>query len=225
MRFGSSRVASALLASLVLACATTESAPPKTLSGFLPDYSILEPGGEDEAALIYIKDGAHIGSYRRMILESVTIWYGVGTPLHEVPQNQLQMLADQLYAALYHRLKDDYEFVSRPGPGVLRVRFALTEAEASNVAMDVISTAMPIRPVSGATYLATGVSAFVGTAGIEGEIRDSMTDELLAAAVDRRAGSKSTEGATHKWDDVLASFAVWAERFDERLAGYRKLAR
>ena len=108
MRFGSSRVASALLASLVLACATTESAPPQTLSGFLPDYSILEPGGEDEAALIYIKDGAHIGSYRRMILESVTIWYGVGTPLHEVPEDQLQILADQLYAALYHRLKDDY---------------------------------------------------------------------------------------------------------------------
>lgn len=221
MRDRSARIGCVLAVLLALACTTTQSAPPQRFSGFLEDYSILRPGEGDEAALLYIKQGAHIGSYRRVILDSVTIWYGMGTDLHDVPRSELQMLADQLYASVYERLKDDYEFVARPGPNVMRIRLALTEAEASNVVMDVISTAMPIRPISRTTYLATGVHAFVGSAGIEAEIRDAMTDELLAAAVDRRAGAKSTKGATSQWDDVLASFEVWAERLDRRLAGYR----
>jgi hypothetical protein len=42
-----------------------------------------------------------------------------------------------------HRGKD-YAFVSTPGPDVMRMRVALTEADASKVVVDTLSSIMPI---------------------------------------------------------------------------------
>ncbi len=207
----------------VVACATTESTRPQTLSGFLDDYSILQPGEDDEAALVYRNPEARLGRYERVILAPVRIWYGVGTPLHDVPEEDLQTLANHLYWSMRRRLEDDYPIVEQPGPDVMRVELALTEAEGASVALDTISTAMPIRPYDAVKKLATGTHAFVGSAGIEGKISDARTDELLVAVVDRRAGTKNPSGVTETWSDVLEAFDLWSARLDERLAEARRL--
>jgi hypothetical protein len=69
--------------------------------------------------------------------------------------------------------------------------------------------------------VATGTAAFVGKAGIEGEIQDALTEQRLAAAVDRQVGQKRLEGATNTWDDVQGAFDYWSERLRMRLAQLR----
>ena len=69
--------------------------------------------------------------------------------------------------------------------------------------------------------LAADTQIFVGTAGIEAEILDSVTGERLAAAVDERAGSKALKGSTSTWSDVKDAFDYWAERLKVRLAELR----
>jgi len=210
------------LVHLLAACATTEPAPPAGYSGFLHDYSILEPGkGSDDAALSYVKPGARIGDYEKVLVDPVVVYYGVGTDLHDIPHEDLETLANHLWAALVTHLEDNYTMVQQPGRGVLRVQVALTEVRSSDVAMNTVSSAIPIRPISDLKWLATGTQAFVGSAGIEARIVDARSDELLVAVVDRRQGGKRLEGVDNAWSDVLGAFDYWAQGLDESLAEAR----
>ena len=42
-------------------------------SGFLSDYSKLEPGGDDRAQLVYIKPGLSVSAYRAVYVEPVKL--------------------------------------------------------------------------------------------------------------------------------------------------------
>ena len=140
----------------------------------------------------------------------------------DVPEGERQVLVDYLDSSLRHALAKDYRLVDRPGAGTLRLRVAITEAEGSTVPMDALSTVVPqMRALSTAKRVATGTAAFVGKAGVEGEIQDSLTERRLAAAVDRRVGQQSTQGVLNTWDDVQRSFDAWSERLRGRLAQLR----
>jgi len=214
----------ACLAVGLAGCAPTHQARSVKPAGFLGDYSRLQPGKEGEALLVYRNANAQWRKYDKMLIEPVTIWGGGAKSglLMDVPADEEQVLADYLDASLRNALGKDYKLVDRPGPGVMRLRVAITEAEGSTVPLDLASTVIPqIRTLSTAKRIATGTDLFVGKAGIEGELKDSLTDERLAAAVDRRVGQKSVEGVGNTWGDVEDAFDQWAERLRARLAQLR----
>ena len=127
-----------------------------------------------------------------------------------------------LMLTLRNSLSKDYKRVDKAGPGTLRLRVAITEAEGSSVPLDLVSTVIPqMRALSAVKRIATGTAAFVGKAGIEGEIEASITNQRLAAAVDRRVGQKRLQGVTNTWDDVQGAFDYWSERVRARLAEFR----
>ena len=111
---------------------------------------------------------------------------------------------------------------SQPGPDVLRIQLAITEGGESNAALDTVSSIIPqARMLSGAKSLATGVSLFTGSASLEGKATDGDTGALLAAAVDRRGGTKSLSGVTNSWNDVEEAYRFWAEKLRYRLCQWR----
>ncbi len=211
-----------LLATLFVGCAQTEQARKVEISGFLGDYSILQKGKEGEALLIYINPNTDFAVYDKVIFDPVTVWRGEGSRLDEVPEADLQRLANYLHTAIVTKLREDYEIVNKPGPDVLRIRAAITEAGKSNVGLNIFSTIVPQAILlSGAKKLATGTNSFVGAASVEGKITDSNTGEILAAMVDRRAGGKSLKGAMNAWNDVEQAFEYWANRLSQRLREMR----
>lgn len=211
---------------LLLGCAGSAPAPPQRYSGFLEDYSILSPRqGSDGAALRYVKPGAQLGRYEQLLIDPVIVYYGVGTGLHDVPEEDLQTLANHLDSALVSQLGADDPLVQSPGPDALRIQVALVEAEPSNVMLNAVSPALPIRPLSELKQLATGTQAFVDSAGVEARIVDAVSGELLGAAVDRRQGGKRLEDAQGGWSDVLAAFDFWAAELRRALAEAREQER
>jgi len=209
-------LAAALL--VLAACAATEQAREPEPSGFLTGK--FYAGKEGQPLLVYVKPDAQWRRYDKILIDPVTIWCESG--LVDVPPEEAQALADQLETSLRRELAKDYTLVERPGPGVMRLRAAITEAKGARRVLNVASTVGPtMRLLSSAKRLATGTHAFVGHAGIEGELLDSMTNERLAAAIDRRAGAKTLSGATSKWDDVQQAFDYWADRLRTRLAELR----
>ncbi len=62
----------------------------------------------------------------------------------------------------------------------------------------------------------------VGRAGVEAEILDGVTGQRLAAAVDRRAGTKTLRGGVSKWSDVQNAFDYWSEKLRTRLTELRQ---
>ena len=205
-------------------CAATHQARSVKPSGFLSDYSQLREGKEGEALLVYVRPGVDWKKYDAILLEPVEVWHDAARTgfLQDVPKDEAQVLADYLDASLRNALKSDYRFVDRPGPGVLRLRVAITEAEGSTVPLDAVSTVIPqMRTLSAVKRLATGTAAFVGKAGVEGELIDGLTDQRLGAAVDRRVGQKRAKGVLNTWDDVQGAFDFWSERLRTRLAELR----
>lgn len=210
------------LVMLFVGCAQTKQARKVETSGFLDDYSMLQEGKKEEALLLYLNPTVYWTSYDKVLFESVSIWRGEDSKLDDIPENDLQRLADYLHTTVVTKLEEDYKIVDKPGPGVLRIRVAITEAGKSNVGLDIFSSIVPqARLLSGAKSLATGTGSFVGGASVEGEIKNAITGELLAAFVDRRAGGKSLKGSTNAWNDVEQAFQYWAERLSERLRELR----
>ena len=111
---------------------------------------------------------------------NVEIWGTPDSKLKEVPKEDLDRLATDLHNAIRQKLEGDYAFVDKPGPGVLRLRVALTEAGKSNMTMRALTTIVPqARVISGVRKMATGTESWVGSAGIEGELSDSLSGEVL----------------------------------------------
>ena len=204
----------------MVGCAQTEQAREVETSGFLRDYSILQPGKEGEALLVYKNPQADFSMYQAVYVEPVLVLMSKNS---SVPGEELNRLAGDLRAKVIWKLKEDFLVVPKLVPGALRIELALTEAEPSDVGMDIVSTLIPpAGMVSGAKGLATGTKAFVGRASVEAKLTDGNTGTLLMAAADRRVGGRSLEGSMDSWDDVHHAFEYWADKLSQRLREWRQ---
>lgn len=101
------------------------------------------------------------------------------------------------------------------GVSTLRLRAALTQAKGANVPLRTMTTAIPqMRVLGTVASLGVDTTATVGSATIEVDMRDSITDQRVAAAVDQRVGTKvllSTQ-SYKTWGDVEEAAEFWARR-------------
>lgn len=190
-------------------------------TGFLTDYGQLKPGGDDRAALVYIKSGVDYKTYNKLMFERIVVLLSDSAEYRAVDPATLKEMTDYYQNALFNAFKDGYEIVDQPGPGVLRVRVAITQLKPSNPTANTLSTIIPVGIVAaGATKAVSGDNLGTGEAATEMEVLDSVSGERLAAAVDRRQGGKGVFRG--KWEDTKEAFDFWAKRFRQRLDEMRK---
>ena len=217
-------VAASLSLALVLSACAASRQPRGTPeeSGFLGDYSELQKGKRGEMALVYFAPGVDWKSYNAVIFESVTLWPGPEGHLKDLSPEDQKMLADYLYTSVHDALAKVTTLTTTPGPGVLRLRVALTEAKATHVLMNAVATVVPqIRTVTTIAGLAANTSLTVGEATIEGDVTDSVTHRRLAAFDDERIGQRSMRGLG-TWSQVDAAFDHWAEQLANRLVALQQ---
>jgi hypothetical protein len=224
------RIMLIILVALLAGCASTKQARSMEKSGFLGDlYPLMHEGAQGEALLIYKNPRvAEIprGTYKKILLEPVTVWGPAVAEHNESRQKDLHRVADLLYSLAYDSLSKDYEIVSAPGPGTLRIQAAITRADRSYVVLRAVSTVpAPMNVFALATLLkdlGTGKPLFVGEASIEMKISDAETGEILGASADRRVGKRHLDSDSFdSWDDVHKTLAFWAELVRFRLCKER----
>jgi hypothetical protein len=141
-------------------------------SGFLDDYSQLEPREGYEVHDVYINPDAAWKSYGSVQLDSVTLW--VNEETQSLGDEERQMLTDLLYKALNDQMTKKFKIVDRPGPRVIRVRAALTQGKGAKVALRTVSSIVPAMfVVSTAVGLSADLTNTVGTATLEAELLDA----------------------------------------------------
>ena len=216
------RVLSALLTMALAACAVTEQDKTDTVqqTGFLKNYSQLQPGTKDQALLVYIDPNARWSQYTKVLIEPVTFW---GDSSSKVSVQDQQQLCSYYYNKLKEDLAKKFQLVNRPGPGVMTVRVALTDPTTATPVLRSVSVVVPqARLLNSVTNLATGSYAFVGSAQSEAEIVDSQTGERLAAAVDKRSGGLSIKNAdVWQWGDAQNAMDHWAQQMADRLSTFQ----
>ena len=206
---------------LLSGCASTYQKRSVTGSGFLKDYSQLKDRGGDTVMLSYIDPKADFRAYSKIMLDPVRAYASSkDSSMATMSKENQQRLLNYFDAALRENLKKDFTLVNQPGPGVMRVRVAITEAKGSMVVLDTVSSVIPIGlALSSVKAIVTGKHLSVGEIGAEGEGLDSVTGKRLFAAVDARVGRKYTFkfDKFSRWHTAEDACDFWAKQLHERL--------
>jgi hypothetical protein len=183
------------------------------------DCSLLTTGGKDQAGLRYVNPTAQWTRYNKILIDPVTFWGGDSTKMSASDQ---QILVNYFSQQLNKELGQKFQIVTQPGPGVMKLDIAITDAEAATPVLRSISMIVPqAHMLSNLKYLATGTMPFVGAAQGEAKITDSVSGQILALAVDKRIGGGSfTTGFQWQWGDAENAVNAWAELMTKRLSSW-----
>lgn len=184
---------SLLLALPLASCASKPGVPnvSVTQSGVIGDYSTLRPSPR-HASTRY-EQSERFTQYARFVVDEVRFAPSTtvrGTP---IDPDQAKRLAAEFHAEIVAALEPEYEVVDQGGPGVARIRAAITQISRSQT---------------------TDQSIEVGGASVEAEIVDSVSGERLGAAVESDTldpiHAKPREDPYY---DARMVFRHWAARF------------
>ncbi len=194
------------------------------VSGFLGDYSDLQPDPEGRVLLMNFKSENVLGSYTKFIIDPVFVYFQENEEGNGFDPVELKQLTDYFRAEVAEELRSSgkYQVVSDPGPGVVRFRAAITNVNPAgrkgNIATKALGVGVGTQTVPVVGMFTPRVS--LGDASVEVELLDSLTEERVAAMVDTRKGGRrffSFISGLKKWNDVKAAFRSWAKEFHEVL--------
>lgn len=192
-----------------------------TADSFFGSYfPLLQPGHQGQAAMIYVNPNADWKPYDKILLEPVQFR---DDPDTQIPTSDQEVLTGYFFNQLRTELEKNFTIVDEAGPGVLQLEVALTNASAATPRLRSISVVLPeARILNLGQSLATGSSAFVGSAEAEMKATDSSTGQFLAGAIDKRAGGVAAGTAAQwKWGDAENAMNYWADKIVARLLELR----
>ena len=101
---------------------------------------------------------------------------------------------------------------------------AITNLKPNNSLTGTVTTIVPVGfAVSSIKKAATGSHIGMGSVGVEAELLDSQSGEILGAIIDHKMGKKYKVGkSATKWGHVIDMFNKWGQtfraRWDKRMA-------
>ena len=153
------------------------------------------------------------------MIAPVTFW---GSDDTKVSAEDQQKLTNYFHQAIQQQLSTKFQVVDQPGPSVMNVQVALEDASGAIPVLRSVSMVIPqARALATLKYAATGTYAFVGSAQAEAKVTDSVTGQVLAAAVDKRVGGGSIKSAAQwQWGDAENAMTAWAQQLTTRLSSW-----
>lgn len=179
-------------------------------SGFLKDYSQLQEGKDElgNPRRIWISPKFTRENYKSILMEPVS-FYPAPQPSDQVPKSTLTDIRDYGDKVIRKTIASVLPMTDKPGPGVARVRIALTAVgvDKSLKPYQLIPTAL----IFTAATRAAGVAKLDAKLFVESEITDSVTGEPLARAVRHAQGVEVKADQTLTLDVVRSRIDAWAE--------------
>ncbi|MCP3920811.1 MAG: DUF3313 domain-containing protein [bacterium] len=186
---------------LALFLATGCGSSPPAPTGFLSDYSRLEQASSTSLRWV---DEEGVKRYETFWIDAVEVHFHDEKEAKKADMKSFRELTTYTHRAVREALQDGYEVAAGPGPGVARVRIALTDIEKVGPVRKII----PVLMVFGAG---------AGGAAMEAEIVDSVSGEQFAAIIESQSGSRLPLDGLGRLSDAKAIIDGWAKRFRERL--------
>ena len=195
---------------------TAQHAPAPANSGFLSDYSKLQPAKDREGIRSWVNRSVDFRAYERIYFQPVEVVVTPGPEYKGVQPDVLKRMTDQFDGAFRRAVSPPYKLVDKPGPGVLVVRLAITgvqPAAPSTTALDVL----PIMAVYNVGRATAGKSPQVGEMSAEMEVLDAQMKPVAAAVATRKGDRSLPQSDRVTWQHVEAICNYWAKSFRERL--------
>lgn len=191
--------------------------------GFLTDYAQLRPAPSGSGMLCWRGANVDWKRYDKVLIERIQVYLKPGSTQKPIDPTDLKTLLDYFHGALVKALQPEAQIVTTAGPGVLRIRIALTDLVPTNSAASLAGTAVPYGFVaemaSGtATGRPAGSTPYLGQTGMEAQFRDGASGAVVAECADTEIGrkyaadlNKSAPNAAETWvNGYMDSFTSWS---------------
>ncbi|MGH8700095.1 MAG: DUF3313 domain-containing protein [Burkholderiales bacterium] len=210
----------AFIATALAACGGT---PPKN-SGYLgDDYALLKEAKDALGAPLmrFISPDFTPAKYNAVMIEPFG-FYPEPRPTEQVTMGALNDIRDYINSSLRAKIGAKVQVVDKPGPGVARLRGAITALNAQTEALKAYQYIPVAFLVAAATDAAGGGRPEDARIFVEAEIQDSVTGARLLVAVREGTGEKlkqatsggkmvtlaSVKPVIDKWIDAAAAGAT-----------------
>lgn len=207
-------------------------------SGFLTDYARLRPAPGAEGMLCWRDASVDWKRYDKVLIERIHVYVKPGAKPNPIDPTDLKMLLDYFHSALVKAITPEAQIVNASGPGVLRVRIALTELTPTNPLESLAGTAVPYGFVAeigsgAATGRPAGSTPYMGDTGLAAQFRDGGSGRVVAECADNEIGrkyaadlNKGVTGAAVAWaNGYVESFTSWSyakDAFDKWAAVFAR---
>ena len=187
-------------------------------SGFLSDYSKLAPAPDNPNSKRWINKDFDFKPYDKIMLDPVEVWVSPASEYKGASPDSLKRMSDSFTAAFKKALHPGYTLVDKPGPGVLRIRLAITGVSFAKPPMKPYQV-LPIMAV------ARAVSNDV-VAVLSGEMQAiDPSDNVVAAVVTTGTGTQSfSEKQEVTFKELQAITDTWAKNLRKGLDTARGIA-
>jgi uncharacterized protein DUF3313 len=187
-------------------------------SGFLGNYSDLEPVPGEQYLWRYVRPRVNWKQYSKVFVAPMEVWLN---PEAEHPgiQPELYSQVDRLFKEIVAKefQPHGYQLAAQPGPGVLVFRGALTGVTPTRQGFEP-SDVLPIKAAVNAGKYAFGAEPYYIVLSGEIEILDGASGERVLAAVGaRRSFQTTTKGSQITWTELKDTFMWVAQRWRQQL--------
>jgi hypothetical protein len=185
-------------------------------SGFLSDYSKLQPAADREGIWLFVNKTADYSGYKKIMFDPIEVYLTPNPDYKGVQPDVLKRMTDGFYASFLSALTPDYQIVHEAGPDVLLIRAAITGVQLAKPPLEPTDF-IPVKAVYNLGKSLAGNAQMVAEMTAEMEVLDP-NGKRLAAAVANRKGSKTLkQGDQVTWADLQAITDYWAKGFRQRL--------
>lgn len=200
-----------LAAGLLLAGCASQTTQPSQYSGFLADYSQLQPATSASGAPVmrWVSPDYKASNYRSVYIEK-PVFYPTPTPSDQVSQAVLNEISEYLYQAMRRELQGSMTVVNQPDMDSLVLRSAITAVDVSTEGLKVYEV-IPIALAVAAASTAAGTRDRTSEIYVEMEGIDARTSKPMLRVVRKGHGQDLENSSTQLTLKTLKpALDVWA---------------
>ena len=183
----------------------------KDFSGWMANYESLVYS-EKRNAFVFFNDD-HVGQYEKILLEPVQLFSAKG----KADSDYAGQAVDYLTVGIQQMLEEKGIAATEPGPGVARLKLAITGVEKSKEQLKAHNL-IPVSAIFRGAQAATGkVPTYIATM-FEGEALDSVTGERIMAIVTKGVEETSKRsGDDLTFEDFKPTLDAWLQRYSQTM--------
>lgn len=202
----------ALSASVLLAGCASNTPTPSQYSGFLSDYSKLQPTQSPSGATVmrWVAPDFQLANYSSVLVEK-PLFYPAPTPSAQVSQQTLNDIANYLQQAIRLELAGRMRIVEQADRDTLVLRSAITAVNLSPEGLKVYEV-IPVALVAAAASTAAGTRDLNTEVYVELEAIDGSNSKPMVRVVRKGHGLQLENDSTQlRLDDITPALDTWAK--------------
>lgn len=193
MKRSSIAVTGLLFSALLLGGCASKVTEPEQYSGFLADYSRLQPATSPtgQPVLRWMAPGVNLNSYKHVVVQSIG-FHPAPSPSEQIGAPalaQLQAYTSEQVKAAFGRRFQVHEAGAQPGPNTLILRAAITGVDTKAEGLKPYEV-IPIALVAAAATSASGARDRTTELFVEAELLDASTGEPVLQVVRKGYGKE-----------------------------------